>query len=80
MRGFIFYDRVFEPLQIRNTLIPHRIVGMEHGVGLHGEALTAYRGARAKCGVGMSIIDSRRVRHSNPHVTNAAYTDQVSCL
>lgn len=71
------YEAVFAPLAIRGAVIPNRIVRTAHGVGLHGEALIAYHEARAKGGVGLSIIGSGGVHGSNPNPAVPAHCDDA---
>ena len=51
---------VFEPLRIRGVTVPNRIVRTAHltklGMGLVSDDLIEYHAARARGGVGLSVI------------------------
>ena len=64
--------RVFEPIRIGPVEIPNRIVRLSHGTALSspptligGEDLLAYHLARAKGGVGLTILESMAVHPSS---------------
>lgn len=70
--------RVFEPLVINQLEIPNRIARSAHGtsLALHGamsDALIAYHAARAKGGVGLSILEAAAVHPST--ITSFANLD-----
>ena len=71
------YEAVFTPLSIRSVTLENRIVRTAHGVGLAGEAFIAYHEARARGGVGMSILGSGGVHPTNPKPVNPVYSDAV---
>jgi 2,4-dienoyl-CoA reductase-like NADH-dependent reductase (Old Yellow Enzyme family) len=83
------YDNLFEPIQVAGTTIPNRIVRAAHGTYLgfprRGDTdspLIAYHVARARGGVGMSILETTPVHPSSinhGHVANyiPAWTDEV---
>jgi len=60
------YDVLFEPLRVGTVTIPNRIVRTAHGTGLRGEDLLAYHEARARGGVGLSILEIAGVHRSSP--------------
>ena len=70
------YENLFEPLQVAGVTIPNRIVRTAHGTGLSGEGLIAYHEARARGGVGMSILHSSGV-HADVPAGNPVYDDAV---
>src|SRR5438034_5846551 len=64
--------RVFEPIRINQVEIPNRIVAAAHGTGfsspprlLGGEDFVHYHLARAKGGVGLSILEAMAVHPSS---------------
>lgn len=58
---------VFEPIAIRGVQIPNRIVRTAHltklGMGLVSDDLIEYHAARARGGVGLSIIEGLSLIH-----------------
>ncbi len=70
------YDNLFEPLAIGPVTIPNRIVRSAHSVALGGDELIAYHEARAKGGVGMSVLQASSVSAAEPsHIP--AHSDEV---
>jgi 2,4-dienoyl-CoA reductase-like NADH-dependent reductase (Old Yellow Enzyme family) len=70
------YDNLFEPLQVGTVKIPNRIVRSAHSVALAGEELIAYHEARAKGGVGMSVLQASSVSALEPsHIP--VHSDEV---
>ncbi|MFT4149361.1 MAG: FAD-dependent oxidoreductase [Paracoccaceae bacterium] len=70
------YDNLFEPLKIGALEIPNRIVRSAHSVALGGEELIAYHEARARGGVGMSVLQATSVAAAEPsHIP--AFSDDV---
>jgi len=70
------YDNLFEPLKIGPVEIPNRIVRSAHSVALGGDELIAYHEARARGGVGMSVLQATSVSASEPsHIP--AFSDDV---
>lgn len=64
------YDSLFEPITIGNATIPNRIVRTPHNVGLpwvdKSDDLIGYHEARAKGGVGLSILGIAGVHRTSP--------------
>lgn len=64
------YDSLFEPISIGNAVIPNRIVRTAHNVGLpwldKSDDLIGYHEARAKGGVGLSILGIAGVHRTSP--------------
>lgn len=65
-------SRVFEPIQIRHLEVANRIVSAAHGTSfsspprlIGGDDLVAYHVARAKGGVGLSILEAMAVHPSS---------------
>lgn len=62
--------RVLEPLRIKGTELPNRVVRTAHGTnignGRLSEELVAYHQARAEGGVGMLIVEILSVHDSSP--------------
>ena len=72
--------RVFEPIQIRGVEIPNRVVRTAHltklGMGLVSDDLIGYHAARARGGVGLSIIEATAV-HPSSVLGLVGYDDSV---
>jgi 2,4-dienoyl-CoA reductase-like NADH-dependent reductase (Old Yellow Enzyme family) len=66
----VAYEHVFEPLRIHGCEIPNRIARAAHQTGFArdgiGEALIAYHEARARGGVGLTILEISAVHPSSP--------------
>jgi 2,4-dienoyl-CoA reductase-like NADH-dependent reductase (Old Yellow Enzyme family) len=69
-------SKVFEPIQIRDVEIRNRIVRTAHGTALSsprsligGEDFIQYHVARAKAGVGLSILEAHAVHPSSGALT-----------
>lgn len=66
------YDKLFEPIDVGSVTIPNRIVRTAHSTGHmwvdSGRSLIAYHEARAKGGVGMSILEIGGVHMSSPSI------------
>lgn len=66
------YDNLFEPIEVGSVTIPNRIVRTAHSTGHmwvdSGKSLIAYHEARAKGGVGMSILEIGGVHMSSPSI------------
>jgi 2,4-dienoyl-CoA reductase-like NADH-dependent reductase (Old Yellow Enzyme family) len=70
------YDNLFEPLKVGSITIPNRIVRSAHSVALAGEELIAYHEARARGGVGLSVLQASSINAMEPsHIP--AYSDDV---
>jgi 2,4-dienoyl-CoA reductase-like NADH-dependent reductase (Old Yellow Enzyme family)/thioredoxin reductase len=71
---------VFEPIQIRGVEIPNRVVRTAHltklGMGLVSDDLIEYHAARARGGVGLSIIEATAV-HPSSVLGLIGYDDSV---
>lgn len=70
--------RVLEPIQIRHLEVPNRIVAAAHGTGfssprelLGGEDFIAYHVARAKGGVGLTVLEATAVHPSSQAMTRS---------
>lgn len=73
------YPHVFSPLQVGSLTIPNRIVRAAHTTHQsldEGTALTAYHVARARGGVGLSVLGSASV-HPSATIEIAPYDEQV---
>jgi 2,4-dienoyl-CoA reductase-like NADH-dependent reductase (Old Yellow Enzyme family)/thioredoxin reductase len=72
--------RVFEPIQIRAVQIPNRIVRTAHltklGMGVVSDDLIEYHAARARGGVGLSILEATAV-HPSSVLGLIGYDDSV---
>ena len=72
--------RVFEPIQIRGVEIPNRVVRTAHltklGMGLVSDDLIGYHAARARGGVGLSILEATAV-HPSSVLGLIGYDDSV---
>ncbi len=69
-------SKVFEPIRIRNVEVPNRVVRTAHGTGLSsprellgGEDFIAYHAARARGGVGLTILEAMAVHPSSGALT-----------
>ena len=78
------YNNLFEPIQIAGLEIPNRIVRTAHGTFLKfpraGEktaSLVRYHEARARGGVGMSILEVAPVHQSSLHGWMPAWKDEA---
>ena len=60
------YPNVFQEQRIAGCTIPNRIVRTAHSTGARGEDLIAYHEARAKGGVGLSVIEIAGVTTDSP--------------
>jgi len=58
------YDRLFQPLDVNGCTIPNRIVRTAHSTGTMGEDLIAYHEARARGGIGLTILEIAGVQPS----------------
>jgi 2,4-dienoyl-CoA reductase-like NADH-dependent reductase (Old Yellow Enzyme family) len=71
---------VFEPLRIRDVTVPNRIVRTAHltklGMGLVSDDLIEYHAARARGGVGLSILEATAV-HPSSVLGLIGYDDRV---
>ena len=69
------YERVLSPVDIRGVRIPNRVVRTAHATGIGGgrmsDDLIAYHAARARGGVGLSILEILAVHPSSPGTLNA---------
>ncbi|MGC1513342.1 MAG: FAD-dependent oxidoreductase [Acidimicrobiales bacterium] len=69
------YENLFQPIQIGSTTIPNRIVRTAHSTGHlwvdSGKSLISYHEARARGGVGMSILEIGGVHMSSPSIIPA---------
>lgn len=74
------YDNLFEPLQIASATIPNRIARTAHTTGAawvdSGDDLIAYHEARARGGVGLSILEIAGVM-PNTATAIPVYDDRV---
>lgn len=74
------FRRVFEPIQIRGVQIPNRIVRTAHltklGMGVVSDDLIQYHAARARGGVGLSILEATAV-HPSSVLGLIGYDDSV---
>lgn len=74
------YERVFQPIDIAGTTIPNRIVRTAHSTAHpwvdSGDELIAYHEARARGGVGLSILEIGGVHLSSPSLI-PVYGDHV---
>lgn len=72
--------RVFEPIRIRGVEIPNRIVRTAHltklGMGVVSDDLIQYHAARARGGVGLSILEATAV-HPSSVLGLIGYDDSV---
>lgn len=72
--------RVFEPIAIRGVEIPNRIVRTAHltklGMGTISDDLIGYHAARARGGVGLSILEATAV-HPSSVLALVGYDDSV---
>jgi 2,4-dienoyl-CoA reductase-like NADH-dependent reductase (Old Yellow Enzyme family) len=72
--------RVFEPIQIRGVEIPNRVVRTAHltklAMGLVSDDLIGYHAARARGGVGLSILEATAV-HPSSVLGLVGYDDSV---
>ncbi len=71
------YDSLFQPIQINSVTVPNRIVRAAHHVPLSLEALIGYHEARAKGGVGLSILGAASVHPDTPFEPVAVHDDRV---
>ena len=78
------YDNLFEPIRVAGLEIPNRIVRTAHGTFLKfpgpGEtdaSLVRYHEARARGGVGMSILEVAAVHQSSLHGFMPAWKDEA---
>ncbi len=69
------YEHVFSPIEIAGVVIPNRVVRTAHatgiGAGRMNDDLIAYHEARARGGVGLSVIEIMAVHPSSPGSLNA---------
>jgi len=67
-------EHVLEPIQIAGTTIPNRVVRTAHGTGIGSgtmsDDLIAYHAARARGGVGLTIIEILGVHPTSPAPLN----------
>jgi 2,4-dienoyl-CoA reductase-like NADH-dependent reductase (Old Yellow Enzyme family) len=79
-RGAPGLRRVFEPIEIRGVPVPNRVVRTAHltklGIGLVSDDLIGYHAARARGGVGLSIIEATAV-HPSSVLGLIGYDDSV---
>lgn len=71
------YDNLFETLIVGGVEIPNRIVRTAHGTGLAGEDLIAYHEARARGGVGLSILEVAGVHPTSATPGIPVFSDTV---
>ena len=75
------FDIVFQPLQVAGLTLPNRIVRTAHGTLMpwvdRSDALIDYHVARARGGVGMSILETSSVHPSAPRVINSHNDDVI---
>jgi 2,4-dienoyl-CoA reductase-like NADH-dependent reductase (Old Yellow Enzyme family)/thioredoxin reductase len=68
------YDRVLSPITINRLEIKNRVVRTAHGTNLGGgelsDDLISYHVARARGGVGLSILEASGVHYSGPMTLN----------
>ena len=81
MRGLIVaYEHVFSPLEIKRLEIKNRVLRTAHGTSMGNgdmsDDLIAYHEARAKGGVGLSIVEASSVHWSGP-MTLHAWDDDI---
>jgi 2,4-dienoyl-CoA reductase-like NADH-dependent reductase (Old Yellow Enzyme family) len=50
------YSSLFEPIQLAGVTVPNRIVRAAHGIEMDEESTLAYHEARAKGGVGLTML------------------------
>ncbi len=69
-------SKVFEPIKIRNTEIPNRIVAAAHGTGfssprelIGGEDFIAHHLALARGGVGLTVLEATAAHPSSQAMT-----------
>ena len=64
------YENVLRPVVIGGVKVPNRVVRTAHATGVAdgemNDRLIAYHEARAKGGVGLTIIEIMGVPHSSP--------------
>lgn len=70
------YPNVFQPLVIGGCTIPNRIVRTAHSTGAAGDDLIAYHEARARGGVGLSILEIAGVSPDSP-TSIPVFSDRV---
>jgi 2,4-dienoyl-CoA reductase-like NADH-dependent reductase (Old Yellow Enzyme family) len=73
---------VYEPIRIANTEVPNRVVRSAHGTclaesGLIGDRLIDYHLARARGGVGLSILEAGSV-HPSSVLDLALFDDRIT--
>lgn len=78
------YDNLFESIQVAGLEIPNRIVRTAHGtflkfpgLGEKNASLVRYHEARARGGVGMSILEVAPVHQSSLHGWMPAWKDEA---
>ncbi|TDI61789.1 MAG: FAD-dependent oxidoreductase [Alphaproteobacteria bacterium] len=68
------YDRILSPITINQLEIKNRVVRTAHGTNLGGgdlnDDLISYHAARARGGVGLSILEASGVHYSGPMTLN----------
>jgi len=71
----VLLDRVLSPIAINGVVIKNRVVRTAHGTNLGGGALSddliAYHEARARGGVGLSMLEASGIHPSGPMTLNA---------
>lgn len=70
------YDNLFRPLQLGACTVPNRIARTAHSTGTTGEDLIAYHEARARGGIGLTIIEIAGVQPSTATAI-PVHTDRV---
>ena len=69
------YEHVLSPIKVGGVEIPNRVVRTAHATGIGGgtmsDDLVAYHAARARGGVGLTIVEILSVHPSSPATLNA---------
>ena len=69
------YEHVFSPIDIGGVTVPNRVVRTAHatgiGAGRMSDDLIAYHAARARGGVGLTIVEILSVHPSSPASLNS---------
>jgi 2,4-dienoyl-CoA reductase-like NADH-dependent reductase (Old Yellow Enzyme family) len=72
-------DHVFEPIRLGSCLVPNRIARTAHVTGLASmsEAFIAYHEARARGGVGLTILEIASVHPTSPAAITLWHDDAI---
>jgi 2,4-dienoyl-CoA reductase-like NADH-dependent reductase (Old Yellow Enzyme family)/thioredoxin reductase len=69
------YQRVFSPIEVGGVIVPNRVVRTAHATAIGGGRLTdeliAYHEARARGGVGLTVVEILSVHPSSPGSLNS---------